>query len=233
MSWTSTGVNIRKILTPGFKGWVNNNAKTLSELGYNIRVNQPNKTMARITSNFVNITDWIPVSEAKLFIAKMIEEGKYAKDEIGKSSNIFTNRKDKSEGYSCRVMALKGKHPELELKKEKKETKEKNKKKETTETTTTTGSLSAFKEANVDKHGRYVVDSCCVKNENDEQEYVMLLEVNGKTVIEKQTVIKGQTTKEVIAEYDEPTDAWKAYRMQYMPMSVSEAGNNEHLNWVR
>ena len=61
----------------------------------------------------------------------------------------------------------------------------------------------------------------------------MLLEVNCKTVIEKQTVIKGQTTKEVIAEYDEPTEAWKAYRVQYMPMSVNEAGNNEHLNWVR
>ena len=64
---------------------------------------------------FVNLTTWIPVAEAKAMIARLIEEGAYEKQQIKKSSNLFANKKDKSDGYVCRVLAIKGLHPELEL----------------------------------------------------------------------------------------------------------------------
>lgn len=72
---------------------------------------------------FVDMTSWIPVDEAKAKIAELIENGTFTKTQIKKSSNLFANRKDKSEGYVCRVLIEAGIHPELEIKKEKKATK--------------------------------------------------------------------------------------------------------------
>ena len=69
-------------------------------------------------ANFVDITTWIPLDEAKAMIAELIENGTYTKEQIKKSSNVFANRKDKNDGYICRVMAEAGIHPELELKKD-------------------------------------------------------------------------------------------------------------------
>ena len=69
-------------------------------------------------NKFVDLTTWIPVAEAKAMIAELIEQGKYTKEQIKKSSNLFANKKDKSDGYVCRVLAISGLHPELELKKE-------------------------------------------------------------------------------------------------------------------
>ena len=76
---------------------------------------------------FVNLTTWIPVAEAKVMIARLIEEGAYEKQQIKKSSNLFANKKDKSDGYVCRVLAIKGLHPELELPDTKAEKKSKKK----------------------------------------------------------------------------------------------------------
>lgn len=67
------------------------------------------------TIKFANVSEWIPVNEAKVLIAQFIQNGLYKINEIKKSSIIFTNRKDKSDGYSCRVKAVAGKHPELEI----------------------------------------------------------------------------------------------------------------------
>ena len=66
-------------------------------------------------NTFVNLTSWIPVVDAKAMIARLINEGAYEKHQIKKSSNLFANKKDKSDGYVCRVLAIKGLHPELEL----------------------------------------------------------------------------------------------------------------------
>ena len=71
----------------------------------------------------VDMTSWIPVDEAKAKIAELIENGTFTKTQIKKSSNLFANRKDKSEGYVCRVLIESGIHPELEMKKEVKATK--------------------------------------------------------------------------------------------------------------
>lgn len=72
-------------------------------------------TTATTTVKFANVSEWLPVSEAKALIAKLIQDGTYLANELTRSSNVFTNRKDKSEGYSCRVRAIAGKHPELEI----------------------------------------------------------------------------------------------------------------------
>ena len=74
-------------------------------------------------SAFVDLTAWIPVDEAKAMIKRLIDEGKYDKTQIKKSSNLFDNRKETSDGYICRVLAIAGIHPELEIKKEKKPSK--------------------------------------------------------------------------------------------------------------
>lgn len=74
-------------------------------------------------ANFVDLTNWIPVDEAKAMIKDLIEQGKYQKHQIKKSSNLFANRKDKSEGYICRVLAEAGIHPELEIQKPEKKAK--------------------------------------------------------------------------------------------------------------
>lgn len=76
-----------------------------SELVYNIAMNQV----------FVNITEWIPLEEAKTKLKQYIEDGVYKESEIKKGSCKFTNGKDKTDGYICRLKAISGIHPELEL----------------------------------------------------------------------------------------------------------------------
>lgn len=74
-------------------------------------------------SNFADLTTWIPVNEAKAMIQELIDNGTYEVDQIKKSSNLFANKKNKADGYVCRVLAIKGIHPELELPEKPKKTK--------------------------------------------------------------------------------------------------------------
>lgn len=68
-----------------------------------------------MTQGFVDHTSWIPVAEAKVIIDEFIKNGTYLKEQIKKSSNLFANRKNKDDGYICRVLVMEGIHPELEL----------------------------------------------------------------------------------------------------------------------
>lgn len=61
------------------------------------------------------ITAWIPTAEATEVIKSLIADGTFEKGQIRKSSYRFTNSKDKSEGYICRVVAEAGVHPEMEV----------------------------------------------------------------------------------------------------------------------
>lgn len=100
-------------------------------------------------ANFVDLTTWIPVDEAKAMIKGLIEQGKYQKHQIKKSSNLFANRKDKSDGYICRVLAEAGIHPELEIQKTEKKAKQI---KKTTEATQIASEV-------VEDNKRYVVQA--------------------------------------------------------------------------
>lgn len=60
------------------------------------------------------ITGWMKVEVANDFIAQAIAEGSYKKGQIKKSSPRFANKKDKTDGYECRVVAISGIHPEIE-----------------------------------------------------------------------------------------------------------------------
>lgn len=62
-----------------------------------------------------DVSAWISTADATKLIEKFINEGTYTKNELKKSSCKFANGKDKSEGYLCRVLAVAGKHPELEM----------------------------------------------------------------------------------------------------------------------
>lgn len=61
------------------------------------------------------ITAWIPTAEATEVIKSLIADGTFEKGQIKKSSYRFTNSKDKSQGYICRVVAEAGVHPEMEV----------------------------------------------------------------------------------------------------------------------
>lgn len=61
------------------------------------------------------ITAWIPTTEATEVIKSLIADGTFEKGQIRKSSYRFTNSKDKSQGYICRVVAEAGVHPEMEV----------------------------------------------------------------------------------------------------------------------
>lgn len=65
--------------------------------------------------NVVYISEWLPVSECKAKIEKLIAKKLYTKEQLNLSSFRFANNKDKSEGYMARVMARPGICPELEL----------------------------------------------------------------------------------------------------------------------
>lgn len=133
---------------------------------------------------FVDMTSWIPVDEAKAKIAELIEAGTYQKHQIKKSSNLFANRKDKSDGYICRILVEQGLHPELELPKKQKKTRPTKKVTESTETAT--------EQVNVDNK-RYVVTAEPI----GANEGLFLIDQGGKFWIEKQQI--GSNVKEVIS----------------------------------
>ena len=132
---------------------------------------------------FVDMTSWIPVDEAKAKIAELIENGTFTKTQIKKSSNLFANRKDKSEGYVCRVLIEAGIHPELEIKKEKKATKKPKKVEAVTQ---------VVEDKPVDNR-RYVV----VAEPIGDKEGLFLIDQGGKFWVEKQTI--GSPEKEVVS----------------------------------
>ena len=133
---------------------------------------------------FVDMTSWIPVDEAKAKIAELIEAGTYQKHQIKKSSNLFANRKDKSEGYICRILVEEGVHPELEAPKKEKKTRSTKKVTESSEAVT--------EQVNVDNK-RYVVTAEPI----GANEGLFLIDQGGKFWIEKQQI--GSNMKEVIS----------------------------------
>ena len=148
-------------------------------------------------ANFVDLTTWIPVDDAKKMIKELIEQGKYEKHQIKKSSNLFANRKDKTDGYICRVLAEAGIHPELEIKKEEKKTKRVKKTDERTEETLTTP---------VDNR-RYVAKAEPIGNNKG----LFLIEQGGKFWVELQTI--GSNEKEILSDVvyteAEASDLWR------------------------
>lgn len=132
---------------------------------------------------FVDMTSWIPVDEAKAKIAELIENGTFTKTQIKKSSNLFANRKDKSEGYICRILIEAGIHPELEIKKEKKTTKKVKK---------TEAVAQVVEDKPVDNR-RYVV----VAEPIGEKEGLFLIDQGGKFWVEHQMI--GSNEKKIVS----------------------------------
>lgn len=148
---------------------------------------------------FVDMTSWIPVDEAKAKIAELIENGTFTKTQIKKSSNLFANRKDKSDGYVCRVLIEAGIHPELEIKKEKKSAKK-------------TKKVAAAAQVTEDKpvdNRRYVV----VAEPIGEKEGLFLIDQGGKFWVEHQVI--GTNEKKIVSSIvDTEEDArmlWSTY----------------------
>lgn len=148
---------------------------------------------------FVDMTSWIPVDEAKAKIAELIENGTFTKTQIKKSSNLFANRKDKSDGYVCRVLIEAGVHPELEIKKEKKTTKKVKK-------------VAVAAQVTEDKpvdNRRYVV----VAEPIGEKEGLFLIDQGGKFWVEHQVI--GSNEKKIVSSIvDTEEDArmlWSTY----------------------
>ena len=160
-------------------------------------------------ANFVDITDWIPLDDAKAKIAELIENGTYTKEQIKKSSNVFANRKDKSEGYLCRVMAEAGIHPELELQREVKPRGKKPTKPAKTKATVATEPAPAQE---VDTR-RYVV----IAEPIGTNEGLFLIDQAGKFWVEKQSI--GSNEKEVVScTVDNEADArmlWNTMLAKY------------------
>lgn len=148
---------------------------------------------------FVDMTSWIPVNEAKAKIAELIENGTFTKTQIKKSSNLFANRKDKSDGYICRILIEAGIHPELEIKKEKK-TAKKSKKAEVV--------VEVAEDKPVDNR-RYVV----VAEPIGEKEGLFLIDQGGKFWVEHQVI--GSNEKKIVSSIvDTEEDArmlWSTY----------------------
>lgn len=148
---------------------------------------------------FVDMTSWIPVDEAKAKIAELIENGTFTKTQIKKSSNLFANRKDKSDGYVCRVLIEAGVHPELEIKKEKKTTKKVKKAQAVTQ---------VVEDKPVDNR-RYVV----VAEPIGEKEGLFLIDQGGKFWVEHQVI--GSNEKKIVSSIvDTEEDArmlWSTY----------------------
>lgn len=148
---------------------------------------------------FVDMTSWIPVDEAKAKIAELIENGTFTKTQIKKSSNLFANRKDKSDGYVCRVLIEAGVHPELEIKKEKKTTKKVKK---------TQAVAQVVEDKPVDNR-RYVV----VAEPIGEKEGLFLIDQGGKFWFEHQVI--GSNEKKIVSSIvDTEEDArmlWSTY----------------------
>lgn len=138
-------------------------------------------------ANFVDITTWIPLADAKAKIAELIENGTYTKEQIKKSSNVFANRKNKDDGYICRVMAEVGIHPELELKKEPKKTKATVAKKKVS------APVAKVEEVKEVDNRRYVV----VAEPIGDKEGLFLIDQGGKFWVEHQQI--GTNEKKVVS----------------------------------
>lgn len=67
------------------------------------------------TLELAAVTTWINVNEAKAIKAKLIAEGKVDKKNIALSSYRWADLKDKTKGYICRVMVVKGLLPDMEV----------------------------------------------------------------------------------------------------------------------
>lgn len=158
-------------------------------------------------ANFVDITTWIPLADAKAKIAELIENGTYTKEQIKKSSNVFANRKNKDDGYICRVMVEAGIHPELELKKEPKKTKA------TTATKKVSGPVARVEEVKEVDNRRYVV----VAEPIGEKEGLFLIDQGGKFWVEHQVI--GSNEKKIVSPVvDTEEDArmlWSTYLPRY------------------
>lgn len=152
---------------------------------------------------FVDMTSWIPVDEAKAKIAELIENGTFTKTQIKKSSNLFANRKDKSDGYVCRVLIEAGIHPELEIKKEKKATKKPKK---------TEAVAQVVEDKPVDNR-RYVV----VAEPIGDKEGLFLIDQGGKFWVEHQVI--GSNEKKIVSPVvDTEEDArmlWSTHLPKY------------------
>lgn len=152
---------------------------------------------------FVDMTSWIPVDEAKAKIAELIENGTFTKTQIKKSSNLFANRKDKSDGYVCRVLIEAGIHPELEIKKEKKATKKPKK---------TEAVAQVVEDKPVDNR-RYVV----VAEPIGDKEGLFLIDQGGRFWVEHQVI--GSNEKKIVSPVvDTEEDArmlWSTYLPRY------------------
>lgn len=144
------------------------------------------------------MTSWIPVDEAKAKIAELIENGTFTKTQIKKSSNLFANRKDKSDGYVCRVLIEAGIHPELEIKKEK-----------TTKKVKKTEAVAQVIEDKPVDNRRYVV----VAEPIGEKEGLFLIDQGGKFWVEHQQI--GSNEKKIVSPVvDNEADArilWSTY----------------------
>lgn len=64
---------------------------------------------------FVAVSAWISTTAAKELKNKLIEEGTYSKTELKLSSYRWADVKDHSKGYICRLMAVKGINPDMEI----------------------------------------------------------------------------------------------------------------------
>ena len=142
-------------------------------------------------ANFVDLTTWIPVDDAKKMIAELIEQGKYQKHQIKKSSNLFANRKDKSDGYICRVLAEAGICPELEIVKEKKKATVKKQKE-----------VATVANTELVDNRRYVVQGEPI----NESEGLFLIDQGGKFWLEKHNV-KNNNKEKISIVVDTESDA--------------------------
>ena len=57
---------------------------------------------------------WLPTEECRIIRDEALKSGRYAKGQIGLTSQKFTNGKNKADGYSARVWIMCGIHPEDE-----------------------------------------------------------------------------------------------------------------------
>lgn len=132
-------------------------------------------------STFADLTTWIPVDKAKAMIQELIDNGTYEVDQIKKSSNLFANKKNKADGYVCRVLAIKGIHPELELPEKPKKTKSPKAKKTKAKT------VQVVNTEPVDTR-RYVMTAELI----DEKRGLFMINQGNKYWLEAQTIGSGE-----------------------------------------
>lgn len=137
-------------------------------------------------NTFINLTSWIPVADAKAMIARLIDEGAYEKHQIKKSSNLFANKKDKTDGYVCRVLAVKGLHPELELP----DTKAEKKLKKSAKKVEKNSEPAQGADSQVVDNRRYVVIAKMI----DEDTGLFLIDQNSTYWVESQNVKNNERT---------------------------------------